>query len=102
IQKLVIGQVQPKQPARHVLHIRPGQVAVTVVNLEVAAYAADAGTDVLDHGVRHIQTAAAEEAQPEAEIDILAVAEKILVEEAGIDHVAPAIQGSRSARREDL
>src|SRR5262249_41661571 len=69
---------------------------------EIAVHASYAGPDVLDYRVGHVKATAAEEPQPEAEIDVLDVAKEFLVEETRIEQIAPTVERGGGTGREDL
>ena len=97
-----LGRVAPREPARHVLRPRPGEVAVRVVDGEVAHGARERRADVVDDRVRHVEAPVAREAQAEGEVGVLEVAEEPLVEAADLEERVAAVQRRCGAGREGL
>jgi len=95
-------QVDEQQRPRHVPQEDPDQVAVAVVDLEVAVAADDRRALVHHHRIRHVHRAQSGEAGAEGDVDVLDVAEEVLVEAARRDeHLAAVERGGRRGR-EDL
>ena len=60
----VLGEIEPEQRPRHVLHIGPDQIAVPVKNGEIAVFSSGRGADVLNDRIGHVKAAVARPNNP--------------------------------------
>jgi hypothetical protein len=75
---------------------------VSVVELKITPHARDARANVFDDGCRHIETTVPQEPKPESEIDVLGVAEEVLVEGACLHDVSRPVESGGRAGSENF
>jgi hypothetical protein len=93
IDKNMEWKKEPEKNAWHVFYKNPDHVSVAVVSGKSAALVSRAGGAYMAHdGVVHKQGIVACKTKPKAQIDILGIAEKILVEPADSLHSGCAVE----------
>jgi hypothetical protein len=98
----MLRQVKPEQRPRHVLEIRPHEVAVTMVDGVITVSTGDSRAYVPHDRTGYIETAMSSQPQSKPEVDVLRVTEKRLIESTNLENHIPTIKCGGCARRKNL
>ena len=102
VERDVLRQIQPQQRSRHILEKRPHDVSLSVIDGEVTAVPRQARAHVANNRGVHVEAPVAAQPKAKAEIDVLEIAEILLVEAADLIERVTTIQGGSRTRRKDL